>query len=132
MTDMLIEAMSKEKIKAAHFKELIDGWIKLYSIIMRYMLQESVTENGDTEAKAQLMRAVTDTVKSDEMDKATMEDIYYQPSPVCAEIPNKKKLHAFVEVKYGVNAKIYRTPEKLWQENKQELEPEDETKKVAI
>lgn len=73
MTDMLIEAMSKKKIKAASFKELINGWIKLYSIIMRYMLQESVTENGDTEAKAQLMRAITDAVKSDEMDKVTME-----------------------------------------------------------
>ena len=69
MTDMLIEAMSKKKIKAASFKELINGWIKLYSIIMRYMLQESVTENGDTEAKAQLMRAVTDTVKSNEIDR---------------------------------------------------------------
>lgn len=66
------------------------------------------------------------------MDKATKEDIYYQPSPVCAEIPNKKKLHAFAEVETEINVKIYRTPEKLWQENKQELESEDETKKVAI
>lgn len=69
MTDMLIEAMSKKKIKAASFKELINGWIKLYSIIMRYMLQESVTENGDTEAKAQLMRAVADAVKSNEIGR---------------------------------------------------------------
>ena len=66
------------------------------------------------------------------MDKATKEDIYYQPSPVCAEIPNKESWHAFAEVKHGVNAKIYRTLKKLWQENKQELEPEDETKKVAF
>ena len=36
------------------------------------MLQESVSENGDTEAKAQLMRAVADAVKSDEMAKAIM------------------------------------------------------------
>ena len=72
MTDMRIEAMSKKKIKAAGFKEQINGWIKLYSIIMRYVLHESVSENGDTEAKAQLMRAVTNAVKSDEMDKATM------------------------------------------------------------
>ena len=71
MTDMLIEAMSKEKIKAAGFKELIDGWMKQYSIIMKYMPRESVTEKGDTEAKAQLMRAVADAVKSDEMAKAT-------------------------------------------------------------
>ena len=37
MTDMLIEAVSKKKIKAAGFKEQINGWMKLYSIIMRYM-----------------------------------------------------------------------------------------------
>ena len=91
-----------------------------------------MSENGDTEAKAQLMRAVADAVKSDEMDKATMEGIYYQPFPVCAEIPDKKNLHAFAEVKHGVNVKIYRTPEKLWQENEQELEPEDERKEFAI
>ena len=60
MTDILTEVMSKKKIKVAGFKEQINGWTKLYSIIMRYMLQESVTENGDTEAKAQLMRAITD------------------------------------------------------------------------
>ena len=60
MTDMLIEAMSKKKIKTASFKERINGWIKLYSIIMRYMPGESATEKGDTEAKAQLMRAITD------------------------------------------------------------------------
>ena len=72
MTDILTEVMSKKKIKVAGFKELIDGWIKLYSSIMKYVLRESVSENGDTEAKAQLMRAVTNAVKSDEMDKATM------------------------------------------------------------
>ena len=71
MTDILTEVMSKKKIKVAGFKERINGWTKLYSIIMRYMLQESATENGDTEAKAQLMRAVADAVKSDEMAKAT-------------------------------------------------------------
>ena len=38
---------------------------------MKYMLQESVSENGNTEAKAQLMRAVADAVKFDEMAKAT-------------------------------------------------------------
>ena len=38
---------------------------------MKYMSCESVTEKGDTEAKAQLMRAVADAVKSDEMAKAT-------------------------------------------------------------
>ena len=27
---------------------------------MKYMLQESATEKGDTKAKAQLMRAITD------------------------------------------------------------------------
>lgn len=64
--------------------------------------------------------------------KRQWEGIYYQPSPVCAEIPNKESRHAFAEVKHGVNAKIYRTPEKLWQENKQELEPEDERKEFAI
>ena len=30
---------------------------------------------------------------------AARECIYYQPFPVCAKIPNKKKLHAFAEVK---------------------------------
>ena len=78
------------------------------------------------------MRAVTDAVKSDEMDKATKEDIYYQPSPVCAEIPNKESWHAFAEVENEINIKTHRTPEKLWQENKQELEPEDETKKLPF
>lgn len=78
------------------------------------------------------MRAVADAVKSDEMDKATMEGIYYQPFPVCAEIPDKKNLHAFTEVGNKINMKPYRTPEELWQENEQELEPEDETKEVAF
>lgn len=64
--------------------------------------------------------------------KRQREGIYYQLLSICAEIPDKKNLHAFVEVKYGVNAKIYRTPEKLWQENEQELEPEDERKEFAI
>ena len=66
---------------------------------MKYMLQESATEKGDTKAKAQLMRTITNAVKSDEMDKVTMEGIYYQPFSVCAEIPGKKKLRAFAEVK---------------------------------
>ena len=69
MTDMLIEAMSKKKIKAAGFKELIDGWTKLHSSLMKYMPCESATEKGDTKAKAQLMRAITDTVKSNEIDR---------------------------------------------------------------
>ena len=60
------------------------------------------------------------------------EGIYYQPSPVRAEIPNKESWHAFAEVETEINVKIYRTPEKLWQENEQELEPEDETKEVAF
>lgn len=42
-----------------------------------------------------------------------MEGIYYKPFPVLAEIPDEKNLHAFAEVKHGVNAKTYRTPEKL-------------------
>ena len=71
------------------------------------------------------MRAVADAVKSDEMDKATMEDIYYQPSPVRAEIPNKKTLKAFTEVENGINVKTYNTPKELWQEIEQELETED-------
>lgn len=72
---------------------------------MRYMLQGSVSENGDIEAKAQLMRAITEAIKSDEMDKVTMEGIYYQPFPVYTEITDKKNLHAFAEVKHGVNVK---------------------------
>ena len=66
------------------------------------------------------------------MDKATKEDIYYQPFPVCAEIPDKKNLHVFAEVENEINVKTYRTPEKLWQENEQELEPEDETKELSF
>ena len=64
--------------------------------------------------------------------KRQREGIYYQLLSICAEIPNKKKLHAFAEVETEINVKIYRTPEKLWQENEQELEPEDETKEVAF
>ena len=64
--------------------------------------------------------------------KRQREGIYYQPFPVRAEIPDKKNWHAFAEVENEINVKIYRTPEKLWQENEQELEPEDETKEVAI
>ena len=83
MTDMLIEAMSKKKIKAASFKELINGWIKLYSGIMRYMLQESVTENGDTEAKAQLMRAITEAIKSDEIGRQSDNGGYLLSAIFC-------------------------------------------------
>ena len=36
---------------------------------MKYMLQESATEKGDTKAKAQLMRAVADAVKSNEIGR---------------------------------------------------------------
>jgi len=46
-----------------------------------------------------------------------MEGIYYQSFPVCAEIHDKKSLHAFAEIKHGVNAKTYRTLGELWQEN---------------
>lgn len=38
MTAILTEAMSKKKIKVASFKELINGWIKLYSGIMKYII----------------------------------------------------------------------------------------------
>ena len=61
-----------------------------------------------------------------------MGGIYYQPFSVCAEIPNKESWHAFTEVENGINVKTYNTPEKLWQENEQELEPEDERKEFAI
>ena len=64
--------------------------------------------------------------------KRQREGIYYQLLSICAEIPNKKKLHAFAEVETEINVKIYRTPEKLWQGNEQELEPEDETKEIAF
>ena len=47
------------------------------------------------------------------------------PFPIYAEIPNKKTLKAFTEVENGINVKTYNTPEELWQEIEQELEPED-------
>lgn len=99
---------------------------------MKYMLQESATEKGDTKAKAQLMRTITNAVKSDEMDKVTMEGIYYQPFPVCTEITDKENLHAFAEVENEINVKTHRTLKKLWQGNEQELEPADETKEIAF
>ncbi len=119
INDILTEAMSKKKIRAVGFKELINGWTKLHSNIMKYIPRNSVTENGDAAAKAQLMSAITDAIKSDEMDKATMESIYYQSFPIYAEIPNKKTLNAFAEVENGVNVKTYNTPEELWQEIEQ-------------
>ena len=64
--------------------------------------------------------------------KRQWEGIYYQPFPVCAEIPDKKKLHAFAEVENEINVKTHRTLKKLWQGNEQELEPEDETKEIAF
>ena len=83
MTDMLIEAMSKKKIKAAGFKEQINGWIKLYSIIMRYVLHESVSENGGAEAKAQLMRAITEAIKSDEIGRQSDNGGYLLSAIFC-------------------------------------------------
>lgn len=79
MENILIEAVSKKKIKAADFKELIDGWAKFYSCIMQYVPRENVTDSGDTDAKEQLMSAIADAIKSNKMDKATAESIYYQP-----------------------------------------------------
>ena len=37
--------------------------------------------------------------------KRQWEGIYYQPFPVYTEITDKKNLHAFAEVKHGVNVK---------------------------
>ena len=79
MDNILAEALSKKKIKAADFKELVDGWAKFYSCIMQYVPRENVTESGDTDAKEQLMSAIADAIKSNKMDKATAESIYYQP-----------------------------------------------------
>lgn len=42
MTAILTEAMSKKKIKVASFKELINGWIKLYSGIIVHNLKERI------------------------------------------------------------------------------------------
>ena len=64
--------------------------------------------------------------------KRQREGIYYQLLSIYAEIPDKKNLHAFTEVENEINIKTHRTPEKLWQENEQELEPEDERKEFAI
>lgn len=79
MENILIEATSKKKIKAADFKELVDGWAKFYSCIMQYVPRENVTDSGDVDAKEQLMSAIADAIKSNKMDKATAESIYYQP-----------------------------------------------------
>ena len=83
MTAILTEAMSKKKIKAAGFKEKINGWIKLYSGIMKYMPRESVTERGDAEDKAQLMRAITDTVKSNEIGRQSDKGGYLLSAISC-------------------------------------------------
>lgn len=79
MDAMLAEALSKKKIKAAEFKELIDGWSKMHSNIMDCIPHDDATGGGDADAKAQLMNALTDAIKAEKMDKATMESIYYQP-----------------------------------------------------
>ena len=79
MDAMLAEALSKKKIKAAEFKELVDGWSKMHDNIMECIPHEEVTGGGDVDAKQQLMSALTDAIKSNKMDKATAESIYYQP-----------------------------------------------------
>ena len=79
MDNILAEALSKKKIKAAEFKELIDGWSKMHANIMEYIPRESAAQSGDVDAKAQLMSAITDAIKSNKMDRATAESIYYQP-----------------------------------------------------
>lgn len=56
MTDMLIEAMSKKKIKVASFKELINGWIKLYSGIIVHNLKERINSE-------MLFRCVTMSIR---------------------------------------------------------------------
>lgn len=79
MDIIFAEALSKKKVKAASFKELIEGWSKLHSNIIEYIPREGAAPSGDVDAKAQLMSALTDAIKSNHMDKATAESIYYQP-----------------------------------------------------
>ena len=79
MDTMLAEALSKKKIKAAELKELIDGWSKMHSNIMDCIPRESAAGCGDVDAKAQLMNALTDAIKSNKMDRETAESIYYKP-----------------------------------------------------
>ena len=79
MDAVLAEALSKKKIKAAEFKELIDGWSKMHANILDCIPHEEVTGGGDVDAKQQLMSALTDAIKSNKMDKETAESIYYQP-----------------------------------------------------
>lgn len=79
MSELIKEAMSRKKIKAADLKEIIDSWTKLHTSIAAYIPREGAVESGDVDAKAQLMDALTDAIKAEKMDKATMESIYYQP-----------------------------------------------------
>lgn len=78
MDTILAEALSRKKVKAADFKDLVDGWFKVYSSVVNYVPREGATQTGDVEAKNQLMDAVADAIKSDEMDKQTAESIYYK------------------------------------------------------
>ena len=79
MSELMKEAMSRKKMKAAEVKELIDSWTKLHASIAAYIPRNGTAESGDVDAKAQLMEALTDAIKAEKMDKATMESIYYQP-----------------------------------------------------
>lgn len=91
MENILIEAVSEEKIKAADFNELIDGWAKFYSCIMQYVQRKNATDSGDVDAKVQLMNALTDAIKSNKMDRETAESIYYQPEEDEESIPSDEQ-----------------------------------------
>ncbi len=78
MDVIFAEALSRRKVKTASFKELIDGWFKLYSGVLGYVPREGAAESGDVDARNQLMDAIADAIKSDKMDKATAESIYYK------------------------------------------------------
>lgn len=79
MSELMKEAMSRKKMKAAELKELIDSWTKLHASIAAYIPREGAAQSGDVDAKAQLMTALSKAVKAKQMEKETAESIYSQP-----------------------------------------------------
>lgn len=79
MSELMKEAMSRKKMKAAELKELIDSWTKLHASIAAYIPREGAAQSGDADAKAQIMTELSEGIKAKQMEKKTAESIYYQP-----------------------------------------------------
>lgn len=60
MSELMKEAMSRKKMKAAELKELIDSWTKLHASIAAYIPREGAAQSGDVDAKAQYVTACSE------------------------------------------------------------------------